>query len=122
MLWWFRCSTCSLCLRKPDSARALPLPVNPWTEDTLFWFFRKGRRTQDGTLSPFQAGIGLLAANLNIPVVPIRIDGLFELKKAGKMVARPGAVSVTIGKAVRFAAGTDPLKIAQDLEVGIKSL
>lgn len=84
--------------------------------------FPEGKRTQDGTLSPFRAGIGLLTANLNIPVVPIRIDGLFELKKAGKMVARPGAVSVTIGKAVRFAPGTEPLKITQDLEAGIKSL
>jgi long-chain acyl-CoA synthetase len=84
--------------------------------------FPEGKRTQDGTLSPFRAGIGLLTANLNIPVVPIRIDGLFELKKAGKRVARPGAVSVTIGKSVRFAPGTEPLKITQDLEADIKSL
>ena len=84
--------------------------------------FPEGKRTQDGTLSHFRAGIGLLTANLGIPVVPIRIDGLFALKKAGKMVARPGTVSVTIGKAVRFAPGTEPLKITQDLEVGIQSL
>ena len=84
--------------------------------------FPEGRRTRDGTLSRFQAGIGLLAANLNIPVVPIRIDGLFELKRAGKKFARPGAVSVVIGRAVRFESGTGPLKISQDLEAAIKSL
>jgi long-chain acyl-CoA synthetase len=78
--------------------------------------FPEGRRTQDGKLSPFRAGVGLLATNLNIPVVPIRIDGLYELKKAGKRFARPGVVTVTIGTAVRFDAGDDPSKIAQDLE------
>jgi long-chain acyl-CoA synthetase len=84
--------------------------------------FPEGKRTQDGTLSPFQAGIGILAANLGIPVVPIRIDGLFELKKTGKRLARPGAVSVVIGRAVRFETGMDPLKIAKDLEVAINSI
>lgn len=84
--------------------------------------FPEGRRTQDGTLSRFQAGIGLLATNLNVPVVPIRIDGLFELKKAGKKFARPGTVSVVIGGPMRFASGTDPLKIAQQLEMTVKAL
>ena len=84
--------------------------------------FPEGRRTQNGALSPFQAGIGLLAGNLGIPVVPIKIEGLFELKKARKKLARPGSVSVAIGSAARFEAGADPLKIAKDLEVAIQSL
>jgi long-chain acyl-CoA synthetase len=84
--------------------------------------FPEGKRTQDGELSPFRAGIGLLAANLNIPVVPIRIDGLFELKKAGKLFSRPGAVAVTIGPAARFDAGADPLEIARNLEMRMRSL
>lgn len=84
--------------------------------------FPEGKRTQDGTLSRFQAGIGLLASNLNIRVVPIRIDGLFELKKSNKKFVRPGTVSVVIGNAVRFPAGSDPLKIAQELEEAIKSI
>ena len=73
-------------------------------------------------MSPFQAGIGLLATNLNIPVVPIRIDGLYELKKAGRKLARPGTVKVTIGPAMRFDSDADPFRIARDLETGIASL
>jgi long-chain acyl-CoA synthetase len=79
--------------------------------------FPEGRRTQDGKLSPFRAGIGLLAANLNIPVVPIRIDGLFELKQTGKKFSRPGSVTVSIGSAERFGAEDDPAKITRDLEI-----
>jgi len=84
--------------------------------------FPEGARTQDGNMSPFRAGIGLLATNLNIPVVPIRLDGLYALKIAGKKWARPGAVVVTIGSPVRYAPGTDPSQIARDLENKIAEL
>jgi long-chain acyl-CoA synthetase len=78
--------------------------------------FPEGRRTPDGKLGRFRAGVGLLATNLNVPVVPIRIDGLYKLKKAGKKFSRPGTVQVTIGPAVRFDKETDPFEIAGDLE------
>ena len=84
--------------------------------------FPEGRRTQDGKLSPFRAGVGLLAERLGIPVVPLRIDGLFELKRAGKRVTRPGTVKVTIGAPVQFEAGTDPEVIARELEKRVESL
>ena len=84
--------------------------------------FPEGKRTLDGSLSPFRAGVGILANNLNLPVVPIRIDGLFELKQKGKKIARPGTVKVTIGPAVRYQPGTDPVLIARDLEGRMVSL
>ncbi len=84
--------------------------------------FPEGRRTRDGKIGRFQAGVGLLAKNLNIPVVPIRIDGLYELKRAGKKLARPGTVSVTIGPAMRYDSGSDPSRIALDLEASVVSM
>ena len=75
--------------------------------------FPEGHHTTDGKLRPFRAGVGLLANNLGIPVVPMRIDGLFELKKAGKKFARPGQVRVTIGVPVRFPPESDPAWIAR---------
>jgi long-chain acyl-CoA synthetase len=84
--------------------------------------FPEGMRTLDGTLGPFRAGVGLLATNLHLPVVPLRIDGLFELKKAGKKLSKPGTVQVTVGSAVRYDPGTDPLSIARDLQKRLASL
>jgi long-chain acyl-CoA synthetase len=84
--------------------------------------FPEGRRTQDGKLSPFRAGIGMLAKNLDLPVVPIRIDGLFEMKQKGKKLARPGSVRVTIGSPMRFASTADPEQIAAILEKSIGEL
>jgi len=84
--------------------------------------FPEGRHTTDGRMNPFRAGIGLLAANLNIPVLPMRIDGLFELKQAGKKVAPPWKIHVKIGAPLRFAAGTDPEKIASELQKAVEQL
>ena len=64
--------------------------------------FPEGRHTEDGGLLPFRSGIGLLANNLRIPVVPMRIDGLFEVKKAGRKFAPPGKIRVRIGKPVNW--------------------
>jgi long-chain acyl-CoA synthetase len=84
--------------------------------------FPEGMRTKNGQISPFRAGVGLLAMNLNLPVVPIRIDGLYELKKAGKKFSRPGSVTVTIGSAMRFDNETDPMKIARILADNMEKL
>jgi long-chain acyl-CoA synthetase len=78
--------------------------------------FPEGRHTVDGNLCPFQAGVGLLANNLRIPVLPMRIDGLYEIKEAGRRLAAPGRIQVRIGKPVRFPAENDPAKIAGDLQ------
>jgi long-chain acyl-CoA synthetase len=84
--------------------------------------FPEGRHTVDGRMNPFRAGIGLLANNLSIPVVPMRIRGLFEVKQAGKKFARPWKISVRIGQPIKFAAGTDPAQIARTLQSAVEAL
>jgi long-chain acyl-CoA synthetase len=84
--------------------------------------FPEGRLTTDGKMFPFRAGIGLLAQNLAIPVLPMRIDGLFERKKAGKRFAPPYAISVRTGKPVRFDAGKSPEEIAATLQRMVQEL
>jgi long-chain acyl-CoA synthetase len=84
--------------------------------------FPEGRHTTTGKMNPFRSGIGLLANNLKIPIVPIRIDGLFELKQAGKHFARPGQIRVKIGTPVSFPQDSDPEHIAQALQRKIEEL
>ena len=84
--------------------------------------FPEGRYTEDGKLQPFRTGIGLLANNLRIPILPMRIDGLFELKRAGKRIAPPGKIQIRIGKPLRFATETVPEEIARALEKMVESL
>jgi long-chain acyl-CoA synthetase len=84
--------------------------------------FPEGRRTETGEMSPFRSGIGLLATHLNLPVIPMRIDGLFPLKAAKKHYARPGTVQIHIGEPVRFEATDDPEAIAKVLQKKVTEL
>ncbi len=84
--------------------------------------FPEGQRTKHGALNPFMPGTGLLIRKLHAPVVPMRIDGLWELKKAGRHFAWPGEVSVIIGKPVTYSPQQDPQTIAADLAEHVRGL
>jgi len=84
--------------------------------------FPEGRRTETGEMSPFRSGIGLLATHLNLPVIPMRIDGLFPLKAAKKHYAKPGTIQVRIGEAVKFDSTADAEEIAMKLQKIVEGL
>ena len=64
----------------------------------------------------FKPGISILAQALNVPVVPVRLEGLYELKRRKQYFAESGMVHVIFGKPVTFAPGATPTAIARDLE------
>ena len=84
--------------------------------------FPEGRHTTDGKLCPFRSGIGLLAENLGIAVLPMRIDGLFEIKKSGRKFAAPWKIKVRIGKPMQFMPGTETALIAAELQRAVEEL
>jgi long-chain acyl-CoA synthetase len=84
--------------------------------------FPEGELTRDGKLGQFRSGIGVLAKTLNIPVVPMRVDGLYEMREAGRKFARPGFVRVYVGAPQRFDAAAEPEAIAQALRDSIDKL
>jgi long-chain acyl-CoA synthetase len=84
--------------------------------------FPEGRHTTDGKMNPFRAGIGLLAVNLGIPVLPMRIDGLFEVKSVGRKFAAPWKITVRIGEPMKFESGTEPEEIAVQVERAVRLL
>jgi long-chain acyl-CoA synthetase len=84
--------------------------------------FPEGRTTEDGRMNPFMSGTGLLAANLDLPVAPIKIEGLFDLTRQRRYFSRPGTVTVTFGEPVTFERGTDPDRITKELEERVRAL
>jgi long-chain acyl-CoA synthetase len=84
--------------------------------------FPEGRRTETGEMDRFMDGTGLLAAGLQVPVVPMRLDGLWEMKKNRKYFARPGEISVRIGAPVTFEPARESTEIARELEARVRSL
>ena len=84
--------------------------------------FPEGTRTKDGRMSPFRGGVGLLATRLRVPVVPVRLDGIFELKAAGKRWARPGQIRVSIGAAANFSESDAAEEITRELERRVRDV
>src|SRR4029077_6563356 len=78
--------------------------------------FPEGRRTQTGEMSPFRSGIGLLATQLNLPIIPMRLDGLIPYTIAKQHYPPPPAVRVRIGEPVKFEPTCDPEEIAKELQ------
>ena len=84
--------------------------------------FPEGRRTETGEMGPFRSGIGLLATHLNLPVVPMRIDGLFPFKIQKKHYAPPGTIQVRIGEPMKFEPSADAEAIARELQKRVAEL
>jgi long-chain acyl-CoA synthetase len=84
--------------------------------------FPEGQRTTSGEMSSFRSGIGILAKQLKIPVVPMRIDGLFPLKLAKRHFANPGDIKVIVGNAMQFQDEMPPEAITHALEDAVRNL
>jgi long-chain acyl-CoA synthetase len=78
--------------------------------------------SEDGRMAAFQSGIGLLAENLRLPVIPMRLDGVWQMKREGRRLARFGEVTVRIGSPVTFPADQSPAKFASQLQSLVRSL
>ena len=69
-----------------------------------------------GEMAKFQSGIGLLAQNLQVPIIPIRLDGVWQMKREHRRLARFGEITVHIARPVTFPPGTPPAEIAEQLQ------
>jgi long-chain acyl-CoA synthetase len=78
--------------------------------------------SETGEMAAFQGGIGLLAENLRIPIVPIRLDGVWQMKRERRRLAHFGEITVRIGAPVTFPPGTPADEIARKLESLVRAL
>jgi long-chain acyl-CoA synthetase len=84
--------------------------------------FPEGMRTSDGTLQAFRPGIGMMAVRLQVPIVPIRLSGIYEIYSLHDSWPRRGPVGVSIGPPLSFDTHTPYEEAARRLEETIKNL
>jgi 1-acyl-sn-glycerol-3-phosphate acyltransferase len=60
----------------------------------------EGHRTLDGNLGPFKKLPFHLAKQAGVPVIPIGLSGLFELKNKGSWLIRPRPVKIAFGRPI----------------------
>ncbi|MBI4530015.1 MAG: AMP-binding protein [Candidatus Latescibacteria bacterium] len=66
--------------------------------------FPEGTRSITGQIQKFKIGLGVLALELNVPVVPAYIDGTYASFPKGKSFPKKGHISVTFGPLVETDA------------------
>ncbi|MBM3817552.1 MAG: AMP-binding protein [Acidimicrobiia bacterium] len=83
--------------------------------------FPEGVRSDTGNIREFRGGIGMIASRLDVPVVPVRLDGVDRILHPSWHMARPGPVRVAFGAPLRLR-GDDYAALAQQVEGAVKSL
>lgn len=88
------------------------VPVNPDTElmramkagaiglkhGKVLNIYPEGERAFDGELHGFKKGAAILATELDLPIVPVALDGLQNVWARNSWKIRPSKVKITIGK------------------------
>lgn len=62
--------------------------------------FPEGTRTKDGKLQPFKRGAFALAVKSGVPVVPLTINGTFNIMPKGSLKIKPADISVVIDEPI----------------------
>ena len=83
--------------------------------------FPEGVRSDDATIAQFRGGIGLIGARLDIPVIPVRVDGVNQVLHATWKMARPAKVRVAFGRPLRLR-GDDYPALAHQVETAVRAL
>lgn len=84
--------------------------------------FPEGARTWTGEMRQFKRGAYRLAVEFNLPVVPLTIDGAFDVLPRFKKLPRPGHIVLTIHKPVYPSAdGHDLERLMAESRSAIES-
>jgi long-chain acyl-CoA synthetase len=83
--------------------------------------FPEGERAVTGAIKPFRGGVGMIASRLELPVVPVRLDGVDRILPLGSQLIRPGRVRVAFGAPLRLR-GDDFAALAAEVEAAVRSL
>lgn len=84
--------------------------------------FPEGTRSPDGKLQPFRPGIGLLAQESCVPVVPVALIGLGEMRSGKARWFRSGQLEVRLGEVVPVNEGAKPAELTATFEESVRRL
>ncbi|MBI4424508.1 MAG: AMP-binding protein, partial [Elusimicrobia bacterium] len=86
--------------------------------------FPEGGRTPDGRIHVFQGGVGVLARELGLPVVPVRIRGMRGILPPPRYFVprRLGRASVAFGEPIHVGREADPRAAAAEIQRAVEAL
>ncbi|MBI4467900.1 MAG: AMP-binding protein [Acidobacteria bacterium] len=79
----------------------------------ILHIYPEGQRSFDGTLQEFRRGAAILATELEVPIVPVALDGLYRVWPRGSRRMRLAKVRIHFGGPVRMQAEADAGALAE---------
>jgi long-chain acyl-CoA synthetase len=83
--------------------------------------FPEGKRTEAGEINPFRAGVGMIASRLNVPVVPVRLEGLDRILHQKAKFPTRGTARIAFGPPMSLS-GSDYGVLAARVEAAVRKL
>ena len=82
----------------------------------------EGRRTRRGRLEAINPVLARIAAQADVPILPVGIAGSFDALPPGAIFPRPKKIAVRVGHPFRFERGTDGAAAAERIQREIAAL
>jgi long-chain acyl-CoA synthetase len=83
--------------------------------------FPEGRRTEHGEISKFLPGVGMIAARLGVPVIPVRLDGLERVLPRQARFPTRSTARCAFGAPI-LLTGNDYAALAAEVEAAVRAL
>ncbi len=84
-------------------AKSMQEARNVLSQGKSIFIFPEGSRTRDGKMARFKRGGFVMAYDLDVPIIPITINGSYEAyPKSRKLYVRPTKLKLTIHKPFEF--------------------
>jgi 1-acyl-sn-glycerol-3-phosphate acyltransferase len=84
--------------------------------------FPEGTRSPDGALQPFTPGIGHLASENRVDVIPMHVRGAHRIMPKGRDIPLPAKATIRIGKPLRVGEGETSRAFATRVEKAVHDL
>jgi long-chain acyl-CoA synthetase len=107
--------------RESGAREAMRYAADLASDGNCILIFPEGKRTDAGEILPFQPGVGMLAARLRVPVVPVRLEGFERVLHKSAKFPTPGRASVKFGPPLRLE-GDDYAALAKQIEEAVRKV
>jgi long-chain acyl-CoA synthetase len=85
--------------------------------------FPEGTRSRSGRMNPFRPGIGLLAQQSAVPILPVALVGLYEFTTPGARWFRSGRIEIRLGAPIPAPdEHSDAAQLTAALEQAVRAL
>ena len=106
-----------------DALKSLEEAAEKIRKGASVLLYAEGTRTLDGKLQPFKRGAFHLAVKAGVPVVPLTINGSFNILRKRSIAVHPGTVKLVLEPPITLQGNNEKdteLKLMEEVHAAIK--